>query len=115
MNNSGRCATLDNNGSCPGRPQFSGPYRPRETNGEDAYHHQVNDWGRCEQLNTTGLCPTKAQDTAYYAEQSNDNLILIAEGLGITIPLVHPNSVLVPLIIAVLWPLGFQDQESAPK
>jgi hypothetical protein len=82
---------------------LEGPYS--FDNGQDGYGHPTNSYGRCQQLNETGVCPTQAQETARLMGRSNDWLVDYAGQLGITIPLVHPNSVLVPLIIAVLFPV----------
>ncbi len=87
--------------SSPG--ELTGPYNGTAY-GKDAYGHPVNGYGRCQQLNETNVCPTQAQQTTYMMGQSNDWLTGYASSLGITIPLVHTNAILVPLIIAVLYP-----------
>lgn len=86
----------------PVRPSQLGPYLPE--NGADAYGHFVNGYGRCEQLNTIGVCPNADQQTAYLTSQDNDIVVEMAEGLGIAIPPVHTNAILVPLIIAIQFP-----------
>lgn len=72
--------------------------------GRDAYLHPTNSYGRCEQLNTTGVCPTSAQQALYLTGLPNDVVMLIAGDLGIAIPLIHTNVILVPLIIAIQFP-----------
>lgn len=66
--------------------------------------HPTNGYGRCEQLETNPPCPTAAQRTTRLLAMANSDVIEIATARGITIPLVHTNVVLVPLIIAVEFP-----------
>lgn len=86
----------------PGEGDYTGPYSTDM--GQDAYGHPTNRSGRCQQLNTTGQCPTAAQQTTYLLGLPNNIVVLTAQGLGITIPLISTNAVLVPLIIALQFP-----------
>jgi len=83
-------------------PGLVGPYSA--DNGFDMAGHPVNGFGRCEQLNTTGVCPTSAQATVFYMNQTLISNIELAAALGIAIPQNPTNDILVPLMIAVMYP-----------
>lgn len=85
-------------------PDMTGPYSAVDC-GVDMVGHPLNGYGRCQQLNETGVCPTKAQHTDYLNNQTVAFNVEYARELGIPALTVTPtNALLVPLIIAVLWP-----------
>jgi hypothetical protein len=84
-------------------PQDPNIYPPE--NGMDYMGHWVNCYGRCVYLQNNGVEATTLEQTAFLAGKSNDWLTAYArDNLSIVIPLVHPNTILIPLIMAVLFP-----------
>lgn len=91
----------------PTSPEFQGPYDPG--NGADAYGHSVNGFGRCQYLNSAAPgttppgCPRRPERAAEMATMSVDNVVSIANILGVAIPPLLSGTVLrtalIPLIL----------------
>lgn len=83
--------------------ELEGPY-VAEDYGRDAYGHPVNQQGRCSAMNPppggTGTgCPSRLDMLSYLTALTLDDVVLIAAGLGITIPPLPVKNVLIQLIL----------------
>lgn len=71
--------------------------------GRCLYGHPVNWAGRCEPLNRTPpACPTRLERTTYLATLTVDQVVAIAQGLGIAIPPLLSGNVLRATLIPLI-------------